>query len=158
MNKLSRLNLENMVKSVKTVRVKGPNKFKGIVSVSNIHKLMDNYTRKVKLKDKKLQLHLEKLYTSEQPVEVVWYDACGAQKVDRKELHNENITPSSYLVHTCTYGIVENFDEGALMLVSESSDDEADYTCIPINWIAEITPLERQNKYSWNRDKSNKRR
>lgn len=110
----------------------------------NINKLLGENHRQ--LKNKKLQKFLEELHSTEQPVEVVWLDAAGEQKASRETIHK--FPPRTMLVKTISYGIVEDFDDEALLLASETSIEEVDWTVVPLAWIQSITPLKPEKSYN----------
>jgi hypothetical protein len=68
-----------------------------------------------------------------------WMDASGEMKESKKLL--DETSPGDLLVPTNTYGILYKYDNVAVVIVSEDSDDQVDFTTIPIDWISNIREL-----------------
>ena len=71
--------------------------------------------------------------------DVTWFDACGKQKEELSKIND--IPPASLLVLTHTYGLVYRVDDKAILILQEKSEEECDYTCIPIDWVIDINKL-----------------
>ena len=72
--------------------------------------------------------------------EVCWLDASGSQKEKLSKINH--IEPSALLIPTLTYGVIYKVDSLAMIILQEKSEDECDYTCIPLSWIVDIKELQ----------------
>lgn len=82
-------------------------------------------------------MNLKRLKGKEVCVE--WIDAVGEMKERLEKL--KDIPPQSLLIVTKTYGLLYNFDDKALVILTEVSDEECDYTAIPTSWIISISEM-----------------
>lgn len=75
------------------------------------------------------------------PVKVLWKDAFGCIREDLTKVNN--ISPKNFLSITETYGILYKYDNEAVLIASElSNNDDIGFTTIPIKWIASIDELQ----------------
>jgi len=72
-------------------------------------------------------------------VEVTWKDIKSELGVDKKGLQDERVC--DFFVICFSYGILYKVDEDGIILITEDSDVEVDYTAIPYHNIVDVREL-----------------
>jgi hypothetical protein len=82
------------------------------------------------------------------PVVILWRDAYGCVREDLNKVNN--MSPKNFLAYTETYGIFYKYDNEAVLIASElSNNDDIGFTTIPIKWIASIDELQLKGGKKW---------
>ena len=76
--------------------------------------------------------------------EIKWLDI--ASKTGEEKIMIKNTEPKEMLVACVSYGKVYKFDNYAVVIMTEDSGEDLDYTVIPKGNIVDIIELERSKK------------
>lgn len=74
--------------------------------------------------------------------ELIWVDATGKMKEHSEFI--KNVEPKKLLVLTKTYGILQAQDDKGVIILQEESNDESDFTAVPLGCIIKINVLRKK--------------